>query len=240
MKPALLDAENQVTVAKLKLREVMGVTPESPLAIVGEFSEPDTSLLAQASFDTARGARPDLLASEKNVDLYEKGIKIAKGDFLPTLTAGSTFAFAGNFDEFRYAVEDWNRYWTANLTLSFPIFSGFRNTAKYRQAKADFYRAKTDFSKTYDAVQIEVRESVLNLRKAVRTIESQRMNVEEAEKALFMAESLYTNGKATQLEVLDAQLALKVARTNMASALYEGTIAEINVKKSLGIIDTGI
>ena len=76
-----------------------------------------------------------------------------------------------------------------------------------------------------------------NLRKAIEQIESQRLNIEEAERAVRLAESLYTNGKATQLEVLDAQLAFEVARTNMVSYLYAGKVAEIMLKKSLGIID---
>ena len=238
MKPNLLEAENQVTVTQLKLKEIMGVPPESPISISGMFSEPDTTLFALASVQTAVDNRPDLKVSEHNVDLYQKSIKIARGDFLPTLTAGTTFAYAGNFDLFRYDSADWNPFWTANVTLSVPIFSGFRTSSKYRQAKVDFYKAKTDFRKKYDAVYIEVREAELNLRKAVKSIESQRLNIEEAERAQSMAESLYSNGKATQLDVLDAQLALKVARTNMAGALFEGTIAELSLKKSLGIINT--
>ena len=86
---------------------------------------------------------------------------------------------------------------------------------------------------------IEVQEGVFNLRNAVKTIESQNLNVEEAEMGLEMAESLYKNGKATQLEVLDAQLALDVAKSNMANALYEGKIAEISLKHSLGLIEIG-
>ena len=237
MKPDLLNAENQVTIAQLKLKEVLGVSPDDPLSVNGTFAEPDTSLFAVATIETALNQRPDLKASEYSVDLYEKAIRIAKGDFLPILTAGSTFAYAGNFDVFKYDSRDWNRFWTANVTLSFPIFSGLKNYSKYKQAKTDYYKARTDYKKSYDAVLIEVQESVLNLRKAVKTIESQHMNVEEAKKALNMAESLYSNGKATQLEVLDAQLALEVARTNMTAALYEGTIAEIVLKKSLGLLD---
>jgi len=76
----------------------------------------------------------------------------------------------------------------------------------------------------------------MNLKKALEKIESQQLNVEEAEKAVRLAESLYTNGKATQLEVLDAQLALDIAKTNMANALYEGKIAEISLKNSLGLV----
>ena len=64
------------------------------------------------------------------------------------------------------------------------------------------------------------------------------MNVEEAEMALEMAESLYANGKATQLEVFDMQLALERAKTNMINAIYEASIAEITLKQSLGLIET--
>ncbi len=91
---------------------------------------------------------------------------------------------------------------------------------------------------SHDIVIIDVREGVLNLRNAIKTIESQQMNVEEAEMALEMAESLYTNGKATQLEVFDMQLALERAKTNMINAIYEASIAEITLKQSLGLIET--
>ena len=68
-------------------------------------------------------------------------------------------------------------------------------------------------------------------------IESQNMNIKEAEKAVQLVESLYTNGKATQLEVLDAQLALENARTNLAKALYDAKNSETSLSKSLGLLD---
>ena len=101
----------------------------------------------------------------------------------------------------------------------------------------EYLQAKTNDRRLHDAVTIEVSESVMNLRKAIEQIESQQLNVEEAEKAVFLAESLYTNGKATQLEVLDAQLALEVAKTNMVNYLFEGKVAEIMLQKNLGIIN---
>jgi len=237
LKPNVISAENNVQISLLKLKGIMGLDPDIPLDIVGSFSEPDTTLFAHANKMTAFSNRPDLKASEFTVELQDKAISIAKGDFLPTLTAGTTFAYAGNFDVFKYDAEDWNPFWLANITLSFPIFSGFKNYSKYKQAKLDYLKAKTNYRKLRDTAVIEVNEADMNLRKAVEQIESQRLNVEEAEKAVRLAESLYTNGKATQLEVLDAQLAFEVARTNMVSYLYEGKVAEIMLKKSLGLID---
>lgn len=237
LKPNVIDAENNVQISLLRLKEIMGLDPDTPLDIIGSFSEPDTTLFAYANKKVAFSNRPDLKASKFTVELQDKVIKIVKGDFLPTLTFGTTFAYTGNFDLFKYDVQDWSPFWLANFTLSFPIFSGFKNYSKYKQAKVDYFKAKTDYRKLRDVAVIEVNEAVMNLRKTIEQIESQRLNVEEAERAVRLAESLYTNGRATQLEVLDAQLAFEVAKTNMVNYLYEGKVAEVTLKKNLGLID---
>ncbi len=236
-RPDLIEAENSVNIAMLRLRESLGVEPGAPLTIDGELASPDTTVFRMAEAKTALKNRPDFRAAEYNIDLQDKAVRIALGDFLPSLTAGTTFAYVGNFDTFKYAAEDWNPYWMANVSLTFPIFSGFRNTAKYQQAKVDRRKAETDYKKTRDAIIIEIEEGVMNLRKAVTQIESRNMNVTEAEKAVEMAESMYRNGRATQLEVLDAQLALESSKTNLANALFDGKTAEINLKKALGILE---
>ena len=237
IKPQLVGAENDVHIALFKLTDILGISPETQITIDGAFSEPDTSLFDIAYAQTAFNNRPDLRATEQSVELQEKAVQIARGDFLPTVTAGTTFAYVGNFDAFEYNAEDWNPYWFANITLSFPIFSGFKNYAKFNQAKVDYRKAQINLRKTRDSIMIEVNEGVMNLRKALEQIESQRMTVTQAEEAEHLAESLYTSGKATQLEVLDAQLALDTARINLASALFGGKVAEVTLKKSLGLLD---
>ncbi|MFA6473210.1 MAG: TolC family protein, partial [Candidatus Latescibacterota bacterium] len=238
MKPKLLDAENNVTVSLLKLKQAMGVDPIAPISVDGAFSEPDTTILSLAEVHTALEKRPEIKMGKFSTDLQEKNVQVVKADFLPTLSAGTTFAFVGNFDVFKYNASDWSPYWYATVNLSFPIFNGFKNYAKYREAKIDYLKSKTDYQKTRDSVVIEVSEGILNLRMALKQIESQKMNIQEAQRAVELSESLYSNGKATQLEVLDAQLALELARTNMASALYNGTVAVITLKKSLGLLDS--
>ena len=240
MKPPLLNAEKQVAVSRLTLKNVLGVDPEEQISVTGTLDPPDTTLFAIATPEYAFRNRPDLDASESSVDLYKANVKIARGNFLPELSAGSTFQYMGNFDAFTYNPDDWNPYWTATVNLSFPIFSGFRNSSQYKQAKVQFRKASTDYRKMRDMVVIEVQEGVLEMRRAVQAIDSQKLNVQEAEKALEMAESMYAGGKATQLQVLDAQLALEQAKINMATALHDGLAAEINLKKSLGIIHTDL
>lgn len=238
-RPALLQAENDYQVALLGLKEIMGVSPDAPIEISGTFADPDTTVFAVVDARAALRVRPDLQAARLTIDLQDKAVAIARGDMLPTLSAGMTFAYAGNFDAFGYTASDWSRYWVADLSLTFPIFSGFKNTASYRQAKIDYAKAKTDHRKAEDSAVIEIEENSMNLRVAIRQIESQRLNVEEAGRAVEIAGNLYRNGRSTQLEVLDAQLAFEVARTNLTSALYQGNIAEVSLRKSLGLLDAG-
>lgn len=237
LKPNLIEAENSIDLSMLRLKEIMGLRPDTPIDVRGSFSAPDTSLLERADKSVAFSHRPDLRASELNVDLYQKNIRIARGDFLPTITAGTTFMYMGLFDTMKYQAEDWSPYWYASINLSFPIFSGLKNYSRYKQAKVDHLKARTEYRKKRDATEIEVSQAVMNLKNAIEKIESQKMNREEAERALKLVESLYTNGKATQLEVLDAQLARDLAKSNMAQALYEGKVAEILLKSSLGLIE---
>lgn len=239
MRPKLIEAENNAHRSLLKLKEVMGVAPEAQIEVTGSFAVPDSAVLGQGDAESALQSRPEVAASRLGIDLQDQAVAIARGDLLPTLSAATTFAYNGNFDKLGYSDEDWASYWNVGLRLSFPIFTGFRDLARYQQARVDQLKAQTEFGRTRDAVVIEVQEEAMNFRKALRQIESQGLNVDEAQRAVEIAENLYTNGKATQLEVLDAQLALEAARTNMAVALYEAALADIALKKSLGLLDAG-
>ncbi|MEW6753018.1 MAG: TolC family protein [Candidatus Latescibacterota bacterium] len=239
LQPRLIEAENNVRVSLLHLKQAMGVDPEAPAGVEGTLAAPDTTVLQQAQSAVALQRRPDVAVSRLTIELQRKAVRIARGDYLPTLSASSTLAYNGSFDELGYRGEEWSTFWTAGLSLTVPLFTGFRTSARYQQARVDLRQAQTDFEKTRDAAVIEVQQAVMGFRKALRQIESQGLNVDEAQRAVEIAESLYANGRATQLEVLDAQLALQVARTNMASALHEGTVSDIILRKALGLLEAG-
>ena len=75
---------------------------------------------------------------------------------------------------------------------------------------------------------------MLSIEEAWEKIISQRRTIEQAERGLRIGEVRYENGIATQLEVLDAQLALTQARTNHLRALYEYSIARVNLRRATG------
>ncbi|HDH57793.1 MAG TPA: TolC family protein, partial [Bacteroidetes bacterium] len=72
------------------------------------------------------------------------------------------------------------------------------------------------------------------LREAMKNVKAQQEGVQLARKGLEIAEVRYENGLATQLEVLDAQVALNQANTNELSAYYDAITAKADLEKAMG------
>ena len=73
------------------------------------------------------------------------------------------------------------------------------------------------------------------MRAAAETVAAARANVKQAEEVLSMMQSNYKYGAATTLDVVDAQTALSVARTNLLRGLYDHSVARANLRWSAGM-----
>ena len=68
----------------------------------------------------------------------------------------------------------------------------------------------------------------------------QQKNIENAARAFSIAEAGHLNGVISQLELMDAQLALTEARSNYKQAVYDWLIAKVRMEKAMGIVMEGI
>jgi outer membrane protein len=75
-----------------------------------------------------------------------------------------------------------------------------------------------------------------NLINSLNTLEVQRENRELAEEVFNIARIKFQEGVGSNLEVVDADAALKEAETNYYSALFDALIAKVDLEKALGIL----
>jgi len=85
-----------------------------------------------------------------------------------------------------------------------------------------------------DGIQLEVKQAFWNIQAAKESMVAQEQSIQQAEEALSIAEARYKNGTITQVEVLDAQLALTTARLGYTSALYDYNLSRANLNKAMG------
>lgn len=120
------------------------------------------------------------------------------------------------------------------LTLSWPVFDGFRTRSDVRQARAQAQIAEVQAQQTREASLVQAGRARTELETARATFEAGRQTATEAEEAFRLANLRYARGLGTQLDVSDAQLALLTARTNEARAAHELYLAAAGVARALG------
>ena len=114
------------------------------------------------------------------------------------------------------------------------IFDGFSTKAKVDAAKARYAQANLSKENISDQIAVDIRQGCLDLKQAQAIIDSQKDNVGEAREALRIAGVSYDNGENTNLDVLDAQLALSQAEENFVQGIYDYLMAKAYLDRTMG------
>ena len=187
--------------------------------------EPSDSLVHQdfeVSLETvvqeAMANRSEVKAAQLAVRVNDELIGVVRGEFRPSLDLNAAWGYSvrrpGNFFS-----GDYTR-WNAAITLTIPVFDGFRNSGKVAQAKARRESADQDRIALENQIRLSAKQARDVLVTAGRVLEAADLNVTQAQKALDMTQANYSLGAATPLDVLDAQAALTLAESLRLEALY--------------------
>lgn len=231
LKPKMIEAENGLKLAKEGFKMLLGLPQDAEFVLMDslEIIEEDFN------FEQIKNEALNNRAEIKNLNKIEKLAKLARSlkarANLPTLFAGVSydrkkpFSFGGN---------DWGSNLTFNVGFQMPIFSGFKNLYDYQSASLAIKEANLARENLLKGIIIEVKQAYFNLSAAKEAIQAAQENIAQAEKAFNIIETRYKNGLATNLEYLDAQLAMMQAKTNYLNALKDYLSARADLIKAMG------
>ena len=219
--PIVVQAENGATLAVLDLKRLVNIPARQPVRLVSELDptlvDVDEEALREMVMD-----RPALQAAAEAVGMREEAVNIAKGNRLPTVTFLGTMGFQAYPDDpLPPGFDEWRKDWSAALSISMPLFDGFRTKGEIDQARADLKTAELQETQLEESLNLQLSAALAEYRAARSQILARRQTVTMAERALELAEARFANGLSTQLEVSDAALLLDQARVNEVQALYD-------------------
>jgi len=238
LKPQLIRARNNLKVAELGLKTILGLDLSQPIEIKGELKyqpiEPDL----EACLAKALKNRPELLQLQYQKQIAGEMVKMIRASNLPSLAVAGTYNIWA--DKFNFKEKNWQSYYGVNLVLTVPLFNGFATSARIAQSKAAIRELKLNRKGLEETIRFEVRRAILNLKEAKESLLSQEKNVEQAQESLRIAELNYSEGLATTLDVSSAQAALSQAKINYSQALYDYVVASAQLEKAIAtdIINT--
>lgn len=228
--PNVSSAENAVLLATWQLKAVMGIDLETDVEVVGKISDYTDNMLSPYVADEDLSGNSSLAQLELQGRMLESTIRMQKKQYIPTLAASINYNYSAmGDDELR-----WFPSSTAALSLSVPIFDGFAKHNNIMQSK-----------KTKDMLDLQREDAERNLRIGIRNYNDQmalciknyqaaNATVEIAQKSYEITEKMYEVGKATLVELNDAQLALEQAQLTQAQAIYNFMVAKANLDEMLG------
>lgn len=233
IKPQLIKAENFLKVSYNFLKVLLGIEPAKGIEIKGEFDYIPENVDLNRRVSFALEKRPAL----KEIALQEKSaqaqVRTAFAGYLPQVNFSFT-DYANQKEAFSAGREKYDDYWVAGITVSMPFFDGFLTHAKVKEAKAKERKICILKDKLTDNVKIEVENTVLDLEAAKSTVESQEENVARAKKAYQIIKQRYALGQASQLDLLDVQVALSTAQVNYSQSLYDFIVAKAKLSYVVG------
>jgi outer membrane protein TolC len=226
----LIKAQNNYELAVANLNNAIGLPLESELILKEDLQlQKDIRTLGDC-VKYALANRPELAEYQAKIAIAQDDIKIAQSGYLPTV----------NF----VAKEDWydkelpgsnNNNWLVGLNISMNIFDSGINKSKVKQSQYSLNMVLEQAQQERDTILLEVRQYYLSMREAENRIDTSNVAVEKAKDSLRIAEIRYNAGVGTNLDVLDAVLALNQVKTNYIQALHDYNTSKAELDKAIGV-----
>ena len=179
---------------------------------------------------------PDLNILDNQISGAQINVKKAWSSSLPSVNM-SVGMNASSSDQITRTYFDDNYIKSANISVSIPIFSGFRNKNSIQISKLQLDQAETRSNAGKQSAQVNLYALVNTLNNYQEIIPIQEEVLLSAEEDLRLAQQRYELGSASILELLDAQLALIQASSSLVRTKYDAAIQVANLDNLLGTLD---
>jgi outer membrane protein TolC len=238
MRADSIRAENAMRLAVMTFKDIVGLDLDQPIEVRGTFRSESSLDLADLEALLIKGVarRPDLERVDHQVGLQQRGIAAERSANRPSLDFVATGQTQFQSDKLDVADREWRKSWNTGLVLQIPIFDGQLTGARVAQARQGVRRAEYDRQRLARAVRLQIQQAFYDVQEASERIAANRNAVRQAEKGLQIAESRYASGVGTQLEMLDAQLALVQSQTENSTARRDRALALMRLERAVGVL----
>ncbi len=262
LEPNLLRASQRAAASGRALLVQMGLAPTAAIALEGSLNELDLEdpsqntpvnarLLALAGsgataredagslYQAALERRSDLRALRLSVEVREAQLASQRADYFPSLSLFGSYAVTAQQDDpvnFFGASMQRTTFAVAGLRIEVPIFQGFQRSARMQQTRALIDQIDAQLSRLEHRTANDVHTLVDQVAEARRRAVAQRRAVGQAQRGFEIASTEYREGVGSQLQVTDAEVALRQSEFNYAQAVYDYLSALARLDEAVGTV----
>ena len=237
VKPSVISAGNAVTLSKLQLKVLMGVTADVEIKIDDSLAAYESIVFAnQLENDAHEGLvnNTTMKQLELNRLMLQKNIKSLRTNFMPTIGLGYSYQYQSMNND-SWNIFDYHYSGSSSLVfnLSIPLYkaSNFTKLKSNRIQMRQLDQNRIDMERK---LNMQITSYQDNMAASSEQVSSNKENVMQAEKAVQIAGKRYEVGKGTVLELNTSQVQLTEAELTYNQSIYDYLVAKADLDQVLG------
>lgn len=223
----LVRSRAALAVSRAALDNALGLAPGPSYDLERPPAKASWTVPFDAAFDRARRYHPGLRAMLLREEAARAAVDAAVADLYPQLTFGGSLSVSGSMTPL---------HWSAILgpAVDWLLYAGGQKRAALRARVAALRESCAARAREEQRIHLELRRAYAALEETGESLRIVGLTVKRAVENLDLVAGRYQNGKASSVELTDAQVALADARAQEIRARYDFEIAVAAIERSVG------
>jgi outer membrane protein TolC len=236
LKPDMLKLNYAIETGKQQLITLMGMDSLTQITLTDSLvaNTPIAIPSENELYEQALRQRPDLQALLLQQQMSEQQTVLAKAARLPVVSAVGQYQLQTQARKFDFVNANWPSTSFAGAQVVLPLFTGFSNQAKIRQAEYAHDQSGIRITEAQQALKTMVKQVIANLKETHDRLQTQLKVKETALLGYDIVQYRYAKGVTSRLDLTDAELALTAAQLNYLEAVFDYRSAAIELARTSG------
>lgn len=230
-----IEAKNAVELARTSFNKAVGL----PLNTISQvMAEEPQAISLTTKFDEllteALQSREEIKSLEYKIKAGEENIDAAQAGWFPSIFLFGDYYYSKPNQRIMPLEDKFEDTWAVGVGLNWNIFDWGETSAKTTQAEQQLIQAETTYQIIKENIELEVYKDYLTALSEFEKVSVSNKAVEQAEENYRITKDKYNQQLATSTDLIDTEVALLNAQTNLTNALVDLELAKTKLEKSVG------
>jgi NodT family efflux transporter outer membrane factor (OMF) lipoprotein len=176
--------------------------------------------------------RPDISTAERQMAYQNAQVGVAHSAFYPHITLSGSGGWQSR--DLGPLLDAPSLFWSLGADALQPLLEGGRNRANLAAASAAYDQSVANYRQSVLTAFQEVEDGISNLSTLSQALTTQGAAVEDARRALTIANNRYIGGVTSYLDVITAQTTLLTSERLETQLLGQRMVSSVYLVKALG------
>lgn len=200
----------------------------------------DSGLQFHEAYGRALEGRSDLRQLAITTSLEEARLAAQRAEYFPTLSIFYNYNLTAQendaLDFFGEQANQRTQFAVTGINVQLPLFTGFARGARMQQHRAAVRQSELRRRQGEQRTDSQLRNLLSSLEDSRNRAASLRRALDQARRGFEIATAQYRTGVGSQLQITDAEVALRQSEFNYARTVYDYLTVRIQLDAAMGTV----